>query len=510
MKQTVALIILDGWGIGSASETNPIHVAAPERFKWLEDNFPVTSLQASGINVGLPWGEVGNSEVGHLSLGAGKIIYQYFPKISMAIKDGTFFSNAVLKRAFAHAKERGTGVNFVGLLSNANVHASFDHLQALLRMAEQEGVPNVKLHLFADGKDSGPKSIDRLLLALPKEKLASLIGRYYAMNRNEQWSLTAQTYGCLVGTSGQAVDDPSPAIEAIFRRGMSEEFLPPLRIGQGKQIAAGDAVLFFNYREDSMRQIAAAFIKKDFSEFPRQKPDDLFIATMTPYKRDFDAPAAFMPDMAEMPLAEVLSKNNKSQLRIAETYKYAHVTYFFNGYREEPYAGEYRVLIPSLNLAHPEERPELMAPAITDRLIETIRGQAFDFVLANYSNPDTIAHTGNYQSCLQTVKVIDREIGRVVDAALATSAIVLITSDHGNIEQVLNATTGQTETQHDPNPVPFHLVGKRFEKRKFWNSQNFRTDPLGLLSDVAPTVLELMRIPQPKEMTGKSLLRNLL
>lgn len=508
MKKSVILVVLDGWGIGRKDESNPIHIVNPKNFKWLEDNFPMTSLQASGIAVGLPWGEVGNSEVGHLTLGAGKILYQYYPKITMAIRDKSFFENPALKSAFRHAKKNNSSVNLLGLLTDANVHASVEHLQALIKMAEIEKVP-VKLHLFADGKDSPPHSAEKLLKKIPSDKLATLIGRYYAMDKNQNWNLTELAYETITGGDVAVSGDVSETLNAAFKNGLSEEYLPPVRI-DSQIIENGDAVIFFNFREDGIRQLAAAFILKPFAKFPTKNFQNLFVATMTHYEDDFNAPVAFKADIVLKPLGYVLSETGKTQLRLAETYKYAHVTYFFNGYREPPFKNEYRILVPSISTPRPEEHPEMMASAITDRLIEAVQNSAFDFVLVNYSNPDTIAHTSNYQAALKAVETIDREIGRLLKVAVNPQTALLITSDHGNLEEMISPVTGLPESQHDPNPVPLYLVAPEFRGRKFPNWENTENETMGTLADVAPTILEIMNIPQPKEMTGRSLLEGLI
>lgn len=509
MKRSLILVVLDGWGIGRNDESNPIHTVDPESFRYLKEHFPMTSLQASGISVGLPWGEVGNSEVGHLTLGAGKVLYQHFPRITLSIRDGTFFENAVLKDAFRHARKNNAAANVVGLLSMGNVHASLEHLQALIKMAGQEHTP-VKLHLFSDGKDSPPHTLQKFLAEIPREKMATLIGRYYAMDREKNWQLTEKTYEALTAEEGRLIraEDLDAAINEHYETGRNEEFLPPLRIGEDARIKDGESVIFFNYREDSIRQISEAFILQDFDKFPVKKFQDLFIATMTPYEERYAVPVISPPEQVENPLGKVLSMNGKTQLRVTETYKYAHVTFFFNGYRETPFQNEYRVLIPSLAAARIEEHPEMRATAITDRIIEGIEGKSFDFVLANYANGDTIAHTGNYESSLEAVRVIDREIGRLIKSALRTDAILLITSDHGNIEQVLNPMTAYPETQHDPSPVPFHIVASEFNGRTFTNQQDL-SQTAGMLSDVAPTILSLMGLAPPKEMTGHNILERL-
>lgn len=509
MKRTVILAVLDGWGIGRDDESNPIHMVKPQTLERLANEYPLTSLQASGISVGLPWGEVGNSEVGHLTLGAGKVLYQYYPKITMAVQDGTFFENAGFKKAFAHAKENNSFVNIVGLLSKGNVHASIEHLEALIKMADKEGVQNLRLHLFADGKDMPPKTLESLLKLLPQEKLATLIGRYYAMDREGNWGLTQDAYKLLT-ENGPKTPDPAAVIAATYAKGLTEEFLPGIRYQENGAISPKDSIIFLNYREDSIRQIAESFIVKDFAEFPRKDLPDLFIATMTHYKDGFDVEVAFASDTVKIPLGKVLSDQGLIQLRLAETYKYAHVTYFFNGYIEDKFPNEYRVLIPSEPIPHPDEHPQMMASAVTDRLIAAIEERVYDFILVNYANGDTIAHTGNYHAAEEAIRTVDAALDRVLKAVEATDSVLLITADHGNVEEMLNPMTGQPETQHDPSPVPFHLVAKEFKGRKFANYADYKQETLGILSDVAPTILAIMNLPKPEDMNGESLLRNLV
>lgn len=510
MKRTVVLIVLDGWGLGGPDESNPIHVVDPANFRRITEEYPVTSLQASGISVGLPWGEVGNSEVGHLTLGAGKVLYQHYPRITMAIEDGTFFENPALKGAFTHAKANGSAVNLVGLLTKAHTHASLEHMLALITMAEREGGVPVNLHLFADGIDSPPRSLESLLARIPTDRLATITGRYYAMDRNQNWALTQKTFDCIIGKVLAGAGDFRATIANYYKRNSGDEFLPPLVVDPEKRIKDNDAVVFFNYREDSIRQIAEPFLAPAFDRFSAILPQNLYVTTLTRYEERFACPVAFPPEVAKDPFGKVLAEAGRTQLRLAETYKYAHVTYFFNGMLEEPFKNEYRALVPSLNIANPEKHPELMASAITDRLVEAIQNQSFDFVLVNYSNPDTIAHTGNYDACLAAVKVMDEELGRILQAMEGTETALLITADHGNMEEVMNPATGEPETQHDANPVPFWLVAREFKGRKFSNWRDIRNQTGGILSDVAPTALELLGIPKPEEMTGQSLLSNLL
>ncbi len=507
MKRTVALIVLDGWGIGRDDESNPIYVVKPPTLARLAEEYPLTSLQASGISVGLPWGETGNSEVGHLTLGAGKVIYQYYPKITIAIRDKSFFENPALKAACAHVKENNATLHFAGLLSKGNVHASLEHIEALLQMAKQQGVANVKLHLFGDGKDMPKKTMETLLKALPPEACATIIGRYYAMDREGNWNLTEEAYR-LMTEDGPAGDLPQ-TIAATYAKGLSEEFLPGVRVQANSAIHDNDALFFFNFREDSIRQLAESFITKDFNQFQRKDLKNIFVGTMTRYKDSFDAQVAFEADVVKSPLGKVISDQGLVQLRLAETYKYAHVTYFFNGYVEENFPGEERVLIPSESIPHPDEHPQMMASAITDRMVGALEERAYDFILVNYANGDTIAHSGNYKASLEAVRTVDRELERVVKAVEATNAILLITSDHGNVEELFNPTTGTPETQHDPSPVPLHLIAPEFKDKKFGNWPNIKNETAGILSDVAPTILEIMGIQKPDDMSGESLLRQL-
>ena len=544
MKRTIILAILDGWGVGRTDESNPIFIANPPNINYFKTHFPVGSLQASGISVGLPWNEEGNSEIGHLTLGAGKIIYQYFPKISLAIKDGGFFKNEVLKKAFEHAKKNNSSINLAGLLSNGNVHASIEHLKALIKFAEQESVSRINLHLFSDGRDSDPHSVLSILANLPQDKIASLSGRFYAMDRNENWSRTETAYKVLTGNGPLISDfkDLKSHIQKTYDKNLNDEYIEPILIGlastdvtagkptpadvvaskltpasatagkpENRGIKDNDAIIFFNFRNDRMRQLVKAFIDKQFAQFPVQSFSNLYIATMAEYDKSFNLPIAFEEDIIKTSLGKILSEHNKTQMRIAETQKYPHITYFFNGLREPPYSNEYRVLIPSKMVLRQEEDPAMRANEITNRAIEAIGENAFDFILINYANSDMIAHTGNYEAGLKAVQIIDEQLEKISKASLEQNAVLIITSDHGNLERMFDPLTGMPETQHDPNPVPIYLIAKEFEKQKSEaEAREAERITVGLLSDVAPTILELMGIPQPKEMTGQSLLKFLL
>lgn len=521
MRRTFVLTILDGWGIGKLDESNPIHTTNPKTIKFIESSFPSGALQASGIAVGLPWREEGNSEVGHLTIGAGRILYQHFPRISMAIEDGSFFKNHALKKAFEHARKNNSAVHLVGLLTQGNVHASFDHLAALIKMAKEERCTELYLQLFTDGRDSSPKSLSKLIDSLEQEikkngvgVIASMSGRYYAMDRDNRWDRTEKAYRVLVGDS-RNINSKENLAEKVYKRGLGDEFIEPTIIDASHPIRDNDAVIFFNFREDSIRQITELFVTPAFEKFPLRKFNNLFVATMTEYKEIFKADVVFPKDKVENSLGKVLADNKKIQLRIAETEKHAHVTYFFNGLRDAQFPNEYRVLIPSEKTIRQEEHPEMMASAVTERAMIALNEGGFDFILINYANPDVIAHTGNYKATVEAIKVIDRELEKLVKSVLAGGHVLLITSDHGNAESVLNLQTGEPETTHDPNPVPIYLVAKEYQKTRPTGSGQAEETPrrlktIGLLSDVAPTILALMNIPKPPDMTGQSLLDQLL
>ena len=512
MRRTYVLLVLDGWGIGKKDHSNPLFVQKPKNIEALRREFPSGSLQASGIAVGLPWEEEGNSEVGHLTLGAGRVLYQHYPRITIAIRDGSFFKNEALLGAMNHAKAMNSRLHLVGLLTLGNVHASLGHLQALLELAKREGVPNVALQLFVDGKDSPPKSVRELLAKLDGAGplVASVSGRYYAMDRDRHFDRTERTYRVLLG-EGDAAESVEAAVGAAYQRNLTDEFLPPVRIGaEPRGIQPNDAVIFFNFREDSMRQITEPFLKPGFDAFPVQPRENLYVATMTLYEERFENPVAFPSERVEESLGKALSDTGRIQLRIAETEKYAHVTYFFNGYKDQPFKNEYRVLIPSKNVPHHDEHPEMMAREITDRVLQAIEEGGYDFVLVNFANPDIIAHTGNFEAAQKAVQVVDENIGRIVQSVLAANGVLLVTSDHGNVERMLDPLTGTPETKHDPNPVPVYLIAKEYARaRDPEEAEQNEKISIGTLADVTPTILDLMGIPKPKEMGGQSLLSTL-
>jgi 2,3-bisphosphoglycerate-independent phosphoglycerate mutase len=494
----VVLVILDGWGIGPKDRSNPIWTEKPETISYIKQNFPLVSLQASGIAVGLPWQEEGNSEIGHLTIGSGRVIYQPFPRITMAIKDETFFKNNVLLEAVNYAKSQNVGLHFVGLLGEANVHSSFDHLQALIKLAEKNSFPEFRLHLITDGRDSGPQSALKLLERIPLQNISSLSGRFYSMDRDNYLDRTAAGFKAMIGEAGTETD-PIVFLNKMYGEGITDEYVRPTVIGTpDKSIKNGDVVIFFNFREERMKQL----VKMMTESLPQSR-----FASFVEYDASFKIPVAFPPEHIDNPLGKILSDNKLIQLRLAESEKEAHVTFFFNGQRPDPFLNEYRVIIPSRKTANHALFPEMMAEEITARATTAIEEGIYNFILINYANPDMVAHTGDFNACLKAVATIDNQLRALIAVSLKTDTPLLITSDHGNIERVLNPYTGEVETKHDPSPVPFYLVNNAFLRPKTSEEADEREKEIaGSLADIAPTILELLGIPKPVEMTGESLL----
>ncbi len=514
MRRTYVLVVLDGWGIGPLNEANAIYRAEPKTINFIQSYFPAGALQASGMAVGLPWEEEGNSEVGHLTLGAGRVIYQHFPKIMLAVQNGSFFKNPAILGAFAHAKKNQSSIHFVGLLTEGNIHASLAHLVALIKIADENSQP-FYLDLISDGRDSRPRSVADLVQKLSdlagrdiSPHIVSLSGRYYAMDRDRHFDRTEVAY--LAMTAPQStVPDVTAAAAPTYDRGLNDEYITPTALGTPHPIADRDAVFFFNFRSDRMKQITSAFLDPKFSAFPVKHFQDLFVATMTQYDPAFKNPVAFPDENIQNTLGQVIAAAGKRQLRVAETEKYAHVTYFFNGLKETSFPGEYRVLIPSSGIFHYDQHPEMMAQPITDRVIAALDEGTFDFILVNYANPDMVAHTGNYNATMEAVRVVDREISRLLSHVLNGDHVMAITSDHGNAEVLMDLKTGEPETKHDASPVPFYLIAKNYQRKSPVNLLT-ALPVIGMLSDVAPTFIALMGLQKPEEMTGQSLLPQLL
>lgn len=513
MKKPVMLVVLDGWGVGSHGSEDPIHVLNPATIEYIKQNYPSGALQASGISVGLPWNEEGNSEVGHLTLGIGRIIYQHYPRITMATQDGSFAKNEVLKETIQHIKKHSGTLHMMGLVGGGNIHSSFEHLTALITIAQNENIP-FALDIITDGRDSDPHSAYSFIKQLPQDRIASISGRFYAMDRDQHWNFTQQAYQAITGEGASSITSSQieSHIQSTYEKKLNDEYIAPVTLNEGNlSIKDNDAVFIFNFREDRVRQIAESLVNTSFSQFPVKRFSNLFVASMTQIRHDIPIPAAFPPQKIETSLGKVLSQAGKIQLRIAETQKYAHVTFFFNGLVDKPFPNEYRVLIPSKTVSRQDQDPVMMAPSITARAIQAIEENTFDFILVNYANPDMIAHTGNYEAAKKAIQVIDAELSKLISAVIRTDTTLIVTSDHGNIERMFNPVTGEPETKHDISPVPIYLISKRSYKPQ---NPSFVAEreryTIGMLADIAPTVLEIMDIPQPPSMTGKSLLSQLL
>lgn len=522
VKRPIVLVILDGWGIGEDNQANPFAAAAMPNFKMLEKEYPFLTLEASGIAVGLPWRETGNSEVGHITIGSGRINYHYLPRIILSIRDGSFFKNPAFLKAANHVKENNSTLHLMGLLSSGSVNSYIDHIYALLESAQRENIKKVLIHIFTDGRNAPLRealtllgNFSKRLEALNQGKIASAMGRFYAMDRDNNWERTEKAYLCLTEGKGRKYKDPLLAIKDSYDKGETDEFIEPAIITDQKGeplglISDNDAVVFFNWRADNARQIAESFVLPNFNKFPREKLKNLLFVTMASYEKDLPVEVAFPPQIINNTLSEVLSANGKKQFKIAESEKYAHITYFFNGGVEKVFPGEERVLMPSLEIIHLEEKPEMRAFEIAKRLASEIKNNSYDFLLANFANGDMMGHTGNFEACVKAAEIIDECIGKIIETTLERNGTLLITSDHGNVEEMIDLMTGRVKTSHTFNLVPFYLVAKDYKKIKGERETSLlKHEARGLLSDVAPTILELMGIEKPKEMTGRSLLASL-
>lgn len=518
----VVLIILDGWGTAPATEGNAITRAKTPNFNRLVANYQTMTLKASGEEVGLLWGQMGNSEVGHLNIGAGKIFYQTLPRINKSISDGEFFNNQVFLKAIKHVKANRSKLHLLGLTSSGGVHSSQEHLYALLKLAKKERVKEVYVHAILDGRDSLRDSGIDFITKLEEEmkktcgKIATLSGRFYAMDRDNRWDRVALAYKAMVMGESQETDtDSKQAVEKSYSKKIyDEEFVPEVMMDGDKpmaKISDNDAVIFFNFRADRARQLTQAFVNKDFDKFDRgQQLKKMFFATMTEYESGLPVNVAYPPELVKNTLAEVLSSSGLKQLHIAETEKYAHITFFFNGEKEEPFSGEDRVIIPSPKVADYSTTPEMSAKLITKRLIKEINTDKYAFIAVNFANADMVGHTGNMEATIKAVEAIDKCLGDIVDLVTLKDGVVIITADHGNAEELVNLQTGGIDKEHSTNPVPFIIVGKDWEKKESvpqveGSDFSLMVEPQGILADVAPTILKVMKIKQPKEMSGKAL-----
>ena len=500
----LVLIILDGFGHSDSPEYNAIHAANTPVYDRLRATQPHGLISGSGMDVGLPDGQMGNSEVGHMNLGAGRVVYQDFTRVTKSIRDGDFFVNPNICAAVDKAVATGKAVHILGLLSDGGVHSHQDHLVAMAELAAQRGAEKIYLHAFLDGRDTPPKSAQHsieLLQAtftrLGKGRIASLIGRYFAMDRDNRWDRVQQAYELIVDGKAEFRSDYAvDGLIAAYERGESDEFVKATTIGEPVRVEDGDAVVFMNFRADRARELTRAFVETDFEGFQRARVPQLAgFVMLTQYAASIPAPAAFAPEALTNVLGEYLANNGKTQLRIAETEKYAHVTFFFSGGREEPFAGEERILIPSPQVATYDLQPEMSAAEVTDRIVDAIDNQRFDVIIVNYANGDMVGHTGVFDAAVKAVECLDACVGRIVEALDRVGGEALITADHGNVEQMEDVMTGQAHTAHTCEPVPFIYVGRR----------NLKIREGGVLADVAPTMLMLLGLPVPAEMSGRSI-----
>ena len=539
MLKPVVLIIMDGWGIAPAGPGNAITSAQTPHLTRLSQLYPKTTLQASGEAVGLPKGEVGNTETGHLNLGAGRIIYQDLPRINRAIADGSFFQSKQLSQVVSHVNNYHSNLHFMGLTGAGGVHASNDHILALLQWCKQSQISRVFLHLFTDGRDSPPTSASSYISQLEQEmtrlgvgKIATLMGRYYGLDRDHRWDRTQRAYEAL--TEGKGADSVTAiqAIQQAYAAKITDEFIEPTIIlddsGQPlPRINDNDAVVFFNFRIDRPRQLTKAFILPQFenaeivSSFDpfavkyfqkHQEPLDkthsfkrakflsnLFFVTMTQYEKGLPATVLFPPETVKTPIGEIFAQSNLKQLHVTETEKERFVTYYFNGQREDPFIGEDRIIVPSAQVSTYDQKPQMSASEITQTLLERMGAGNYDFVVVNLANADMVAHTGNIPATIKACEIVDECVGKIALNVIGQGGAVLITSDHGNAEEMIDPDTGGIETEHSDNVVPLIIAADKF------SSQKEAMSP-GILADVAPTILKLMGIPKPDSMTGKELI----
>ena len=508
-KKPLVLLILDGWGYREEKDNNAIAQANTPVMDRLWRDYPHTLISGSGLDVGLPDGQMGNSEVGHVNLGSGRIVYQDFTRITKAIDDGDFFTNPVLVNAVDKAKQQQKAVHIMGLLSPGGVHSHEDHILAMIKLAEQQGASPIYLHAFLDGRDTPPRSAKNSLEKIQAHfkqtgsgQIASVVGRYYAMDRDKRWDRVQQAYDLL--TQGKAefqAQDALQALEMAYQRDENDEFVKATAIlsehNKPVQMQDGDALIFMNFRADRARQFSRAFVDSEFSGFARQhRPALSSFVMLTEYAADIKAPCAYPPESLNNVLGEWLAKHHKTQLRISETEKYAHVTFFFSGGREELFDGEQRILIDSPKVATYDLQPEMSSAELTDKLVNAIQSTDFDVIICNYPNGDMVGHTGVMSAAIKAVEAVDHCIGRVIDALQQVGGECLITADHGNAEMMLDTDSGQAHTAHTSGPVPLIYVGRQASVTEG-----------GVLSDIAPTMLHLMDMPIPTEMTGKILMQ---
>ena len=513
-KKSTVLMILDGWGYREETSSNAIHKANTPVLDNLKASYPNMLIDTSGMAVGLPDGQMGNSEVGHVNLGAGRVVYQDFTRITKAISDGEFAHNPTLCSAVDKAKSSDGAVHIFGLLSPGGVHSHEEHIFSMIELAKQRGAKKVYLHAFLDGRDTPPRSAKASLEKAQQKfeqlfsdddsegQVASVIGRYYAMDRDQRWERVEAAYNLMVSGQGlHKFNDPLSALAAAYERDENDEFVGASAIakpnGEAITVNDGDALIFMNFRADRARQFSRCFTENDFAGFERKsKPEISDFVMLTQYSAEIDAPSAFAPEALNNVMGEWLAKHNKTQLRISETEKYAHVTFFFSGGKEDTFSGEERILVPSPDVATYDLQPEMNSTLLTDKLVGAIESGKFDFIVCNYPNGDMVGHTGSFDAAVKACEAVDTCIGRVVDALQATGGECLITADHGNAEQMQDSVSGQAHTAHTCEPVPLIYVGRKAVPASS-----------GTLSDISPSILHLMGIEQPEEMSGSVLMK---
>jgi 2,3-bisphosphoglycerate-independent phosphoglycerate mutase len=505
----ILVLIMDGYGINPRNEGNAIAQAKKPNLDRLFKSYPYTTLGTSGLDVGLPEGQMGNSEVGHLNLGAGRIVYQEITRIDKAIQDKTFFKNPVLTETMEEVKKRGTSLHLMGLVSNGCVHSSLNHLYALLKMAKERGVKKVFVHAFLDGRDTSPTGgvgfVQQLLNKFKEYgigRLATVAGRYYAMDRDKRWDRVQKAYQAMVLGEGNRTNDIIGAIKESYNHHITDEFVVPIVVSENTDQSTGriekdDVGIFFNFRADRARELSHALTDENFKEFPRPDNMTIDLVNLTLYDEKLKTKVAFPPIKMTNILGEVLSQEGKKQLRIAETEKYAHVTLFFNGGEEKSFEGEDRILIPSPKVPTYDLKPEMSAFEVTERVIREIKREKYDFIVLNYANPDMVGHTGILSAAIQAVEAVDECVGKVINAVKEVKGIAMVTADHGNAEVMIDPNNGEVFTAHTTNRVPFALIMDDF-------TGSLRSG--GRLADVAPTILYLMNIKKPKEMEGRNLI----
>ena len=503
-KKPLVLVIMDGWGYSTKQEHNAVAAAKTPNLDRLARDYTSTLISGSGLDVGLPDGQMGNSEVGHVNIGAGRIVYQELTRISKDIQDGDFFQNVELAKAVDAAVTKGKAVHIMGLMSPGGVHSHEEHIMGMIEMAAKRGAEQIYFHAFLDGRDVPPRSaqssielFDALFARLGKGRFASMIGRYFAMDRDNRWDRVQQAYDLMTQGKGEfTADSASEALAAAYARDENDEFVKATRIGAAAPMQDGDALIFMNFRADRAREITRAFVDTDFTGFARTATPALHFVMLTEYAADIKTACAYPPTALVNTLGEWLAKQGKTQLRIAETEKYAHVTFFFNGGEERVFPGEQRIMVPSPKVATYDLKPEMSAVEVTDRLVDAIDSDSYDFILVNYANTDMVGHTGVMAAAVKAVEAVDSCIGRVVEALQQVGGECLITADHGNAEMMLDQDSGQAHTAHTSGPVPLIYVGRPAQVVEG-----------GILSDIAPTMLHLMSLPVPAEMTGKVLMQ---